>query len=283
MRPLDLTIAIPVRNEERNLPGCLAAIGKDFASCVVILDSGSSDQTVKIAADWGAECIDFKWDGKFPKKRNWFLRNHAPTTRWVMFLDADEYLTDAFKHELREALKDSRKVGYWLCYSIYFLGKDLRGGYPLQKLALFRTGAGEYERIDENQWSKLDMEVHEHPVLSGEVGVISSKIDHQDFRGVSHYVAKHNDYSSWEAFRFIKSAGDPAVRASWTRKQKLKYRLMRSPLIGPIYFIGTYIVMGGFRDGARGLAFANMKMAYFTQVYCKIRELERADSIETPN
>lgn len=275
MPPLDLTIAIPVRNEERNLPGCLEAIGRDFARQVVILDSGSSDRTVEIATDWGAETIDFKWDGRFPKKRNWYLRNHAPVTRWVLFLDADEYLTEAFKQELREALANSRKVGYWLCYSIYFLGKDLRGGYPLKKLALFRTGAGEYERIDENQWSQLDMEVHEHPVLEGEIGVIRSKIDHQDFRGVSHYVAKHNDYSSWEAFRFIKTAGDPVARLSWTWKQKLKYRLMRSPLIGPVYFIGTYLVMGGFRDGARGLAFAIMKMAYFTQVYCKIRELEQ--------
>jgi len=277
MMPLDLTIAIPVRNEERNLPGCLAAIGTGFAKQVVILDSGSTDRTIDIAREAGARVLNFDWDGRFPKKRNWYLRNHAPATRWVLFLDADEYLTEAFKQELTKALLDSSKVGYWLSYSIYFLGKELKAGYPLRKLALFRTGAGEYERIEENQWSQLDMEVHEHPVLQGDVGAILSKIDHQDFRGVSHYVSKHNDYSSWEAYRFIKTAGDAESRASWTWKQKLKYRLMRSPLIGPIYFLGAYGLLGGFRDGTRGLAFALLKMAYFTQVYCKIRELEESE------
>lgn len=272
--PLDLTIAIPARNEERNLPGCLDAIGHGFVKNVVILDSGSSDRTAEIATAWGAEVIDFKWDGKFPKKRNWFLRNHSPTTRWVLFLDADEYLTEEFKGDLRKAVEDTTKTGYWLSYSIYFLGKALRGGYPLRKLALFQSGAGEYEKIDESQWSQLDMEVHEHPVLTGPIGVIHAKIDHQDFRGASHYVTKHNEYSSWEAHRFLKTVGDPVARASWTWKQKIKYRLMRSPLIGPVYFLGSYVVMGGFRDGARGLAFSMLKMAYFTQVYCKIRELK---------
>ncbi len=270
--PLDLTIALPVRNEERNLPGCLAAIGKDLASRIVIIDSGSTDRTQEIAKEFGAEVVDFVWDGKFPKKRNWFLRNHAINTKWILFLDADEYLTDSFKADLRESLSKDDKVGYWLSYTIYFLGKQLKGGYPLRKLALFKVGAGEYERIDEEQWSKLDMEVHEHPVLQGEVGVIKSKIDHQDFRGVSHYVIKHNEYASWEAGRFLKTANIPNASANWTWKQRLKYRLMRSILIGPAYFCGSFFLLGGFRDGARGWAFAVLKMSYFTQVYCKIRE-----------
>jgi glycosyltransferase involved in cell wall biosynthesis len=270
---LDLTIAIPVRNEEQNLAGCLEAIGPDLARRIVIIDSGSTDQTVEIARKMGAEVVDFSWNGRFPKKRNWFLQNHPPTTKWVFFLDADEYLTADFKAELRAALEDENatKVGYWLSYTVYFLGKQLKGGYPLRKLALFRVGAGEYERIDEEQWSKLDMEVHEHPVLQGEVGVIQSKIDHQDFRGVSHYVLKHNEYAAWEAARFLK-AGHTNMAASWTWKQRLKYRLMQSVWIGPAYFCGSFLLLGGFRDGARGLAFAILKMSYFTQIYCKIRE-----------
>lgn len=272
LEPLDLTIALPVRNEERNLPGCLNAIGKGLAKKIIIIDSGSTDATQQIAVDFGAEVVNFKWDGKFPKKRNWFLRNHAPDTKWILFLDADEYLTESFKKELRESLTKDDKVGYWLSYTIYFLGKQLKGGYPLRKLALFRIGAGEYERIDEDQWSKLDMEVHEHPILTGEVGVIRNKIDHQDFRGVSHYVIKHNEYASWEAGRFLKTAGDPEISSKWTWKQKIKYRLMNSVLIGPAYFCGSFFLLGGFRDGARGWAFAVLKMSYFTQVYCKIHE-----------
>ncbi|MEJ7738048.1 MAG: glycosyltransferase family 2 protein [Chitinophagaceae bacterium] len=269
---LDLTIAIPVRNEEQNLPGCLMAIGAGLAKSVVVIDSCSTDRTQDIARNYGAEIVNFVWDGKFPKKRNWFLRNYTPATKWVLFLDADEYITERFKSELREALMHDDKAGYWLCYTIYFLGKQLKGGYPLRKLALFRVGATEYERIDEEKWSQLDMEVHEHPMLDGQAGVIKSKIDHQDFRGVSHYVHKHNEYAGWEAARFLRASSDTKISAKWTWKQRLKYRLMRSMLIGPAYFCGSFFLLGGFRDGARGLAFAILKMSYFTQVYCKIRE-----------
>jgi hypothetical protein len=159
-----------------------------------------------------------------------------------------------------------------LNYTIYFMGRKLKGGYPLNKLALFRVGAGEYERIDENQWSKLDMEIHEHPVIDGKVGKIKSKIDHQDFRGASHYVNKHTEYAAWEAARYLKAIGDPAVSSQWTWKQRLKYRLMRSVWIGPVFFCGSFFLLGGFRDGARGFAFAILKMSYFTLIYCKIRE-----------
>lgn len=272
--PLDLTIAIPVRNEAKNLPLCLAAIGNNWALQVVVIDSNSTDATCQIAKEWGAEVLNFEWNGQFPKKRNWFLRNHTPTTKWILFLDADEYLTPEFKKEVEVALSNDEYVGYWLRYTIYFMGKQLKGGYPLHKLALFRVGAGEYERIDEAQWSKLDMEVHEHPILEGKVGVIKSKIDHQDLRGVTHYVNKHNDYASWEAARFLKTSKEVKARGNWTWKQKIKYGLMRTPLIGPTFFVGSYFLMGGFRDGTRGLAFGILKMAYFTQVYCKIKELE---------
>lgn len=272
---LDLTIAIPVKNEERNLPGCLEAIGRSFVRQIDIIDSGSTDNTRAVAEAFGASVIDFKWDGKFPKKRNWYLRNYTPSTKWVLFLDADEYLTPEFKEELTRALESDVYEGYWLNYTIYFLGKKLKGGYPLNKLALFKVGAGEYERIEEDQWSHMDMEIHEHPVLQGPVGKIKSKIDHQDFRGITHYVAKHNEYSSWEAGRYLKLGSDAAATANWTWKQKIKYRLMRSPLIGPVFFLGSFFAMGGFKDGARGFAFAILKMAYFTQVYCKIRELQK--------
>ncbi|MGV3558414.1 glycosyltransferase family 2 protein [Larkinella arboricola] len=278
IEPLDLTIAIPVKNEEKNLAICLASIGPDLARNIVVIDSGSTDRTREIARQYGAEVVDFVWNGQFPKKRNWYLRNHTPPTKWVMFLDADEFLTDKFKAELRQALKREDKVGYWLRYTIYFMGKPMKGGYFLHKLALFKVGAGEYERIDENQWSKLDMEVHEHPVLEGEIGTIKSKIDHQDMRGISYYVTKHNEYSSWEAARFLKMSKDTQSVNKWSWMQRVKYGLMRTPLLGPAFFFGSFFLMGGFRDGSRGFAFALLKMAYFTQMYCKIREL----SEETP-
>jgi glycosyltransferase involved in cell wall biosynthesis len=136
-------------------------------------------------AEHGVEVVEFRWNGQFPKKRNWFLREHTPKTEWVLFIDADEYLTPEFKEEVRRVLPGTKHAGFWLHYSIYFLGKKLKGGYPLDKLALFRVGAGEYERIEEDHWSDLDMEVHEHPVLEGTVGKIRARIDHPDMRGTS--------------------------------------------------------------------------------------------------
>lgn len=273
---LDLTIVIPVKNEEKNLAGCLDAIGIGWAKRVVVIDSGSTDDTAVIALEKGVELIDFKWNGKFPKKRNWFLRNHTPDTEWVLFLDADEYITPEFKAEVGEAISKEDHVGFWLRYSIYFLGKKLKGGYSLTKLALFRVGAGEYEKIDEDRWSDMDMEIHEHPVLEGSVATIRSKIDHRDFRGVDSYLRKHIDYAAWEAARFAALAKNSALRKQFTWKQKLKYKLMNSVWIGPVFFVGSFILMGGFRDGRRGFAFAIFKMSYFTQIYCRLNEMNNS-------
>ena len=278
---LDLTIAIPVKNEEKNLADCLAAIGLGLAQRIVVIDSGSTDNTKAIALNNGAEVIDFVWDGKFPKKRNWFLRNQTPSTQWILFLDADEYMTSDFKKDLKVALTASTNTdeisGYWLNYTIYFLGKKLKGGYPLTKLALFKVGAGEYEKIEENQWSKMDMEIHEHPILKGKTGEIKSKIDHRDFRGLDSYVDKHNQYAAWEAARFSTILNDSNLRSQFTWKQRMKYSLINSVWIGPVFFIGSFIFMGGFRDGSRGFAFAILKMSYFTQIYCRLKELKHEE------
>ena len=272
LMPLDLTIAIPTKNEELNLPQCLEAIGSSFAKQIVVLDSDSIDETCSIAKKYGVEVLEFGWNGRFPKKRNWFLCEHPPQTRWVLFLDCDEFLTPQFKEELKLVLPNTQNAGFWLSYSVYFQGRKLKGGYPLDKLSLFRVGSGEYERIDEDTWSDLDMEVHEHPIINGSVGFIHSKIDHQDFRGVSRWVAKHNQYSSWEAARFIRYASDPVVRTQWTCRQKIKYSLMRTPFLGIAYFFGSFFLMGGWRDGFTGLSYAILKMSYFTQIYCKYKE-----------
>lgn len=269
--PLDLTIAIPTKNEEKNLAGCLEAIGNDLARQIVVIDSGSTDETSEIAREFGAEVINFEWNGKFPKKRNWFLRNHTPESEWILFLDADEYLTEDFKKEIQSALTQSDKVGYWLSYTIYFMGKKLKGGYPLRKLALFKVKAGEYEQIDEDRWSQMDMEIHEHPVLQGPTGILRSKIDHKDYRGVPNYVNKHCEYAAWEAGRFLLAVKNKNNN-HWTWKQNLKYKLINNVFIGPVFFCGSFFLMGGFRDGARGLAFAILKMSYFTQIYCLIQE-----------
>ena len=273
-----LTNAIPVRNEERNLSVCLQAIGADFASRVVVIDSASSDATASVACRHGAELIDFHWAGHFPKKRNWFLRQHTPSTEWVLFLDADEILTSMVKREIASALPGSNHQGFLLSFTNYFLGRRLRGGYPLRKLALFRVGEVEYERIEEDHWSQCDMEVHEHPLVSGSVGLIRSRIDHRDLRGIDSYMRKHNEYAAWEAQRLfshrIASAKATTTTTSWMPHQRLKYTLITSPWGGLAFFFGSFFLMGGWLDGSTGFAFCLFKAGYFTQIACRLRELE---------
>jgi glycosyltransferase involved in cell wall biosynthesis len=276
---LPLTIAIPVRNEERNLAACLQAIGSDFASRTVVIDSSSTDTTADVARCHGADVIDFQWNGHFPKKRNWYLRHHTPATIWVLFLDADEILTPAVKCEITAALPGSSHQGFLLSYTNYFLGRRLGGGYPLRKLALFRVGQIEYERIEEDNWSQYDMEVHEHPIVSGSVGLIRSRIDHRDLRGIDSYMAKHNQYAAWEARRLYSHRHTSGTAANWKPHQRLKYRLITSPWGGLAFFFGSYFLMGGWRDGSIGFAFCLLKAGYFTQIACRLRELEQQQAI----
>ncbi|PXA03799.1 glycosyltransferase family 2 protein [Coraliomargarita sinensis] len=293
---MPITIIIPVKNEAGNLPECLSRL-EDFEH-VVVVDSGSTDETVAIAEKAGAEVLHFQWDGRFPKKRNWVLRNYDFKTDWVLFLDADEFVTPRFVEELRAALADGSKVGYWLNYERWFLGKQLRYGDEFQKLALFRVDAGEYERIEELNWSALDMEIHEHPVVDGEVGEIKAPIEHNEYRGLRHYIAKHNEYSSWEANRYLRlsgyeggkvesgkfkptSLGDAESRgrrfggSEWeklTERQKKKYRHLTKWWAAPVYFLRGYFWKRGFLDGAAGFHFAFLKAVYFYQIRLKIKE-----------
>lgn len=272
---LPVTVVIPVRNEERNLPSCLARLGA-FAQ-VLVVDSNSTDATREIAASAGSMVIDFDWNGRFPKKRNWVLAHHSFATPWVLFLDADELVTDAFVEALRKELPATPHNGFWINYHNHFLGRHLKHGVPQRKLALFRIGAGSYERIDEVRWSELDMEVHEHPVLTGSVGVISEALDHRDFRGLEHFIARHNSYSSWEARRYLQLMRDAAAGSKFTARQRFKYKSVAKWWFSPIYFLATYLTYGGFRDGRAGLVYALFKAAYFFQVREKILEAKRDD------
>jgi glycosyltransferase involved in cell wall biosynthesis len=272
MPKLPVTVAIPVRNEERNLGACLERLGR--FERIVVLDSRSTDGTAEIARAAGAEVIEFAWDGRFPKKRNWYLRNFVPSTPWVLFLDADEFVDDRFCDELERVLAGTGNVGFWLNYSNWFMGRELRHGDANRKLALFRFGAGEYERIQEDSWSSLDMEVHEHPVLAGAVGEIMSRVDHRDYRGLDHWFRKHNDYSTWEARRLsvLREQGIGA-NTGLTPRQVRKYRSIGRWWLPAAYFAHVYVLRRGFLDGYPGFVFALCKAFYFWQIGLKCREL----------
>ena len=94
MNKIPVTVLVPIKNEEINLRKSLPLLS-DFDQ-LIILDSQSTDESLKIAESFGAEIHQFYWNGKFPKKRNWALRNLEIKNDWVLFLDADEYVTKEF-------------------------------------------------------------------------------------------------------------------------------------------------------------------------------------------
>ncbi|MEM6532613.1 MAG: glycosyltransferase family 2 protein [Myxococcota bacterium] len=265
-----LTVVVPSKNEERNIEACLRSVPRELSTFVV--DSGSSDRTVEIASSLGATVTDFTWDGTFPKKRNWFLEQGMVITPWVLFLDADERLSERFVSELKSVLPKTRKVGFWIRYSDHFMNRSLKHGIPMRKLSLFRPSAGRYERVDDERWTQLDMEVHEHPVLSGKVGKLRSEIIHLDMNRLEKWISRHNAYSTWEAQRIVSAA----VKGN-TLRQRLKYGTVRSPIFPLAYFAVQFFGFGGFRDGATGLKFAAAKALYFETLRQKIEELERCD------
>ncbi len=275
---LPVSVCIPVRNEEANLPGCLAALGSAFDE-VVVVDSGSTDATRSLAEAAGAVVVEFVWDGRFPKKRNWTLRNYTFRNPWVLFLDADERVTEAFLKELAAVLPTTGCVGFWMCYENWFMDRPLRHGDTFRKLALFKVGAGEYEAFPEEWWSHLDMEVHEHPVLQGSVGELQERLEHRDYKGLKHYIAKHNEYSTWEVGRYFWLHGKAQSEqwAALTGRQRFKYKYLDRWWLGWLYFGVSYVAKRGFMDGAVGWVFAQMKRRYFAEVRLKIMERWRKE------
>jgi len=271
MSEIPVSIIIPVKNEEISLCDCLKRV--TLFNQVIVIDSSSTDKTPEIAKQFRVEYYNFLWNGKYPKKRNWALQNLKINNEWVFFLDADEYLTDRFISELVEKIKDPKINGYWINYQNHFIGKSLKYGDKMKKLPLFRKGKGEYEKIEEDLWSLLDMEVHEHPIINGIIGQIKSPIIHNDFKGLENYIARHNAYSSWEAKRYLQLTNNGFSGLNF--RQKIKYKLITTRLLPFVYFLGSFIFKLGFLDGKEGYYLAIYKANYFFQIQTKIIELRQ--------
>ena len=273
MNNIPITVIVSVKNEALNLPSCLEKLER--FDQIIVVDSGSTDDTIAIATALGAEVLQFNWNGKFPKKRNWALQNANINHEWVLFLDADELVTEAFVNEVETKTLSSKFNGYTIQFENYFMEKKLRYGYGFSKSALFKKSKGVYEKIEEDLWSHLDMEVHEHPIIEGEIGIINAKVIHKDFKTLDHYIAKHNAYSSWEAQRYLQLK--KSKNNVLTLNQKIKYGLLTTGLLPLIYFVGVYFLKFGFLDGKEGFYLARFKSHYFFQIQTKVEALKIKD------
>lgn len=266
-KSIPVTVIIPVKNEEINIKKCLNKL--ESFSQVIVVDSSSTDRTKEYVINSGSEYVNFVWNGAYPKKRNWVLDNYPVKNDWVLFLDADEFVNQEFIEEVVRSISVGGYDAFWLSYKNYFMGREQKFGLPMRKIALFKTSF-RYERIDEISWSQLDMEVHEHPVIKGKIGRISTRVEHNDYKDLKHYLDRHNQYAEWEAMRF--KAITKNNRTTFTFRQRLKYLLLSNPMSGTLMFFYVFIVRLGFLDGKYGYYFSKFKAFYYLSIAAKINE-----------
>jgi glycosyltransferase involved in cell wall biosynthesis len=270
-----IAILIPTKNEEVNLPFALASVA-DWAAQVFVLDSGSTDRTEQIANQLGAQFVYHPWEG-YARQKNWGLDNLPITTPWVFILDADEVITPQLRDELiRIATANTApEDGFYINRYLIFLDKRLNhsGYYPSWNIRFFRHRKARYE----------ERKVHEHMIVSGRVGYLhKGEMEHHDRRGLEHFIAKHNHYSTLEAEEVFRIQQDlatgtisfgfwsgPVERRRWI-KHKIWHRL---PARWLIRFLSMYILQLGFLDGRSGFHLAFLLSVYEHQISLKLQEL----------
>lgn len=276
-----VSVVIPTLNEAGNLPRCLDHL--QWADEVVVVDSGSSDDTAKIAEGYGAKVIDFKWNGQWPKKKNWTLRHAELKHDWVLIVDADEWITPELADEIQRAIQSDKFVGYYINRKFIFMGRWIKhcGYYPSWNLRLIKRGCGEYEQLTGiGNTGSGDNEVHEHVIASGEVGYLDDDMLHFAFPNIHTFMEKHNRYSNWEAAVQYKKADttSAAIGDVLSRRRKLKNMSRMLPFRPTLRFLYAYIWKGGFLDGQAGYVFCRLLAIYEYLSVSKYKELRRAES-----
>jgi glycosyltransferase involved in cell wall biosynthesis len=292
---IPVSVLIPAKNEERNLPACLKSLVR--ADEVFVVDSGSSDRTVKIAESFGATVKQFDYDGYWPKKKNWALENLLFRNEWVLIVDCDERITDELWDEIALVIQNQNLDGYYVKRKVIFLGRWLRHGgkYPDLNLRLFRHQLGRYENLQTQEVSNTgDNEVHEHVILKREgvvidkrrISILKNDMLHEDFRDIFHWIERHNRYSNWEAQLYLnfvegRQAGEEdELKANpfgnaLERKRFLRKLWVWMPFRPTIRFIVVYIFLLGFLDGKAGYIHARLISQYEYQIGVKLYELRK--------
>ena len=254
MNRLPLSISIISFNEEQNLRRCLASVA-DLAAEVVIVDSGSTDRTAEIAAEFGARFVYHHWPGFTAQKDHCLSLCAQP---WVLNLDCDEEVSVELAASIRgffESGDSERYAGASMARRTWFLGRWIRHGdwYPDRKVRLFRREGARWEADGGGQ-------VHERLSIVGECSALTGDLLHYSFRDIRHYLVKHVDYSA----AFLQA--QQAKGKGWS----LGHTIFR-----PVWrFLRAYLFRRGFLDGFPGLWIA-VATAFFTfDRYARVYESE---------
>jgi glycosyltransferase involved in cell wall biosynthesis len=272
-----VSVIIPIKNEAANLPRCLDCV--KWADEIFVVDSQSTDGSIEIAQQHGAEVVQFEFNGTWPKKKNWALEHLPFGNEWIFILDADEVLPPAAGAEFAKAITSTGDIaGYWINRRFMFMGRWLRHAYyPNWNLRLFQHALGRYERLTDAPTNSGDNEIHEHVLVKGRTAKLRVEMDHYAFPSIDVFVEKHNRYSNWEA----RVAADTLVRSSSgkvnsqtvDRRRKLKMLSQRLPFRPLLRFLYVYLWQKGFLDGVEGYYFARLHGFYEFLSVAKTREL----------
>lgn len=269
---MSLSILILTLNEESNLGDCIGSVS--WADDIVVLDSFSSDRTVKIAEEMGARVVQRRFDN-WSAHQNWALEQIRFAHPWVFYLDADERMTPELADEIRAIAEDPKRseAAFYCGRRNMFMGKWIEHAMPPgMVMRFFRPPLVRFQRL-----------VNPVPVIDGPHGYLRGMLVHFNFsKGIAEWIEKHNRYSSLEAMEGMKVihrssehhtglfVADPALRRRALKE--LSFRLPCRPFVKFLYF---YLWQRGCLDGRAGFTYCVLQSFYEYMIVVKMRELKR--------
>jgi glycosyltransferase involved in cell wall biosynthesis len=268
-----ISILILTKNEEQDLPGCLASVS--WSDDIHVFDSFSDDKTVSIAENAGATITQRVFDN-WSAHQNWGLANIKFKHPWVLYIDADERVSDSLHSAIKNLKLDtnSEVVAYELRRRDFaWNGKWLKYSQmsPFY-LRLFRPNKMRYERL-----------VNPVSIPDGAVDKVEGFLDHYPFsKGFKFWIQRHLSYADMEALTRVKdlekgtsfSLKKALFSSDFTEKryhQKgIFYKLPGRPLIKWFYMV---IIRRAFLDGAAGITYATLQSIYEYFIVLKSSEL----------
>lgn len=268
---MSFSILILTFNEEKNLKSCLKSI--QWCDDIVVLDSYSTDNTLKIAEENNLRIYQRKFDN-FASQRNFAHDQINFKHDWVFHLDADEVFTEELKQEIEDKIPNSNYDAYLVPSKIMFLQRWLRysGMYPTYQVRLGKSDKLKFKQVGHGQKEDIPMD---------RVGVLNSAYIHYNFsNGLYPWFEKHNKYSSEEAINAWKYRNTKPLEWSglfttdpYQRRNVLRQSSYRLPFRPLLRFIYMYIFRLGFLDGRPGLMYCSLMALYEFMIAIKVEEL----------
>lgn len=257
----DLTVITLAYNEEINLPDCLDSV-KDIAARLVVCDSFSTDKTLEIAKQHNADILQHEFIN-YASQYIFAEENSNINTKWVLRLDADERLTDEAREEIERICNENTDTDVSavdVYYKVSFLGKELKH-YPFHKVILYKYGKAHLENRN----------MDEHiTVTEGRSIVLKNKLIHNDYKGLTAWVDKHNKYSNREVLDMLgenKEQVDLSTLSTATRiKRFIKFGIYYKLPMGMrsyLYYLFRLFIKGGILDGKEGRIFAFLQAYWY--------------------